>query len=460
MEEPISENEAYYRAILDAFDGLIYVCSQDYRIEFMNDPMKERTGYDATGQLCYKALHDLKSVCPWCVNEQVFTGKKVQWDIQSPKDGRWYHVSNTPVYRTNRPISKQAVIIDITERKEAEQKIALLNFALNSVREAAFLIDQTARFQYVNEEACRILGYQREELLLMGVPDIDPDFPFERWASHWHFMKERSSDIFESRHKTKDNRIFPVEINVIHFEFDRQSYHLALARDVTDRKNAVDALREYAEQVRSFSARLVEARELERRSIARELHDETGQRLTGINFELAQIKQITADDSVRKRISAVQQEMGELMVKLTDLTSSLRPILLDDEGVLPALEWHIKKFIAQTGIDVEFMHSGMDTRFKNSVELTIFRIAQESLTNIFRHAQATLVRIRMFVNETEALMTISDNGIGFDPVEAIVNRRTMGLIGMRERIEEIGGSFSIRSSAGTGSEISITLPLK
>ena len=119
----LKESEAHYRAIVEAFDGLIYICSQDYRIKFMNGQFIERTGYDATGELCYKALHDLDSICPWCVNERVFKGETVRWEIQSPKDNHWYYIVNTPIYHTNGTLSKQAMIIDITEIKKTEEEL-------------------------------------------------------------------------------------------------------------------------------------------------------------------------------------------------------------------------------------------------------------------------------------------------------------------------------------------------
>jgi len=110
-------------AVLTAFDGLIYVCSRDFRIEFMNTRLIERTGYDATGELCYKVLHDRNSPCPWCINERIFNGETVRWEIQSPKDDQWFYVVNTPLYNEDGSISKQSMIIDITERKQAEEAL-------------------------------------------------------------------------------------------------------------------------------------------------------------------------------------------------------------------------------------------------------------------------------------------------------------------------------------------------
>jgi two-component system CheB/CheR fusion protein len=124
-EGALRESEEKYRAMIEAFDGYIYICSQEYRIEFMNDRLIERTGRDATGEYCYKALHDLDAVCGWCVNEQVYTGESIRWEVQSPKDGRWYEVSNSPIYKANGTISKQAMIIDITERKQQVEELKL-----------------------------------------------------------------------------------------------------------------------------------------------------------------------------------------------------------------------------------------------------------------------------------------------------------------------------------------------
>jgi PAS domain S-box-containing protein len=122
-EKALRESEARYRAIVEAFDGFIYICTQEYRIEFMNGKLIERTGYDATGDFCYRALHGLSSICPWCVNKRVFSGETVRWELQSPKDNRWYYMVNTPIYHSDGTISKQAMILDITKRKMAEEAL-------------------------------------------------------------------------------------------------------------------------------------------------------------------------------------------------------------------------------------------------------------------------------------------------------------------------------------------------
>jgi PAS domain S-box-containing protein len=139
-------------------------------------------------------------------------------------------------------------------KDENNRELALLSFALNLVHEAIFLIDENARFQYANDESCRILGYTRGELLDMHVQDVNPNFPMERWIPHWQELKKSLSLTFASSLKTKDGLYFPVEINANYFEYDGQGYHLALIRNITERVQADNALRISEERYRMAQA--------------------------------------------------------------------------------------------------------------------------------------------------------------------------------------------------------------
>ncbi len=118
------ESLAQYQAIVKAFDGLMYVCSSDFKVEFMNDRFIQRTGKNAVGEQCFRALHDLEDICPWCVNESVFHGETVRWEVLSPKDNRWYYVVNTPIHHADGSMSKMAMIQDVTERKLGGRDLA------------------------------------------------------------------------------------------------------------------------------------------------------------------------------------------------------------------------------------------------------------------------------------------------------------------------------------------------
>jgi PAS domain S-box-containing protein len=137
-------------------------------------------------------------------------------------------------------------------RERAEQEVTLLSFALDRVNEAAILTDDSGHIHYVNEEACRVLGYTREELLGMGVADIDPEFPAGRWSDHWRDLREHRSLCFESRHRTRDGRIFPVEISANYFEYRGREYNLGLVRDITERKRAEEKLRQSESELRQL----------------------------------------------------------------------------------------------------------------------------------------------------------------------------------------------------------------
>ncbi len=139
------------------------------------------------------------------------------------------------------------------ERKRAERAAALMSHSLDNVRESAFLIDERARFHYVNEQSCRALGYSRDELLGMGVADVDPDFPLEHWPEHWEKLQTEGSLRFEGNHRAKDGRMIPVEINASYFVYDGQGYNLALARDISERKQAEESLMRLNRELRAIS---------------------------------------------------------------------------------------------------------------------------------------------------------------------------------------------------------------
>ena len=209
-----------------------------------------------------------------------------------------------------------------------------------------------------------------------------------------------------------------------------------------------------------LSKRLVEVQEAERRSMARELHDQIGQMLTGLQFSLASGKRKVSGEAQDIFIDA-QEIVSNLIKQVRELSLRLLPSILEDLGLLPTLQWHFEQYSHQTGIRVDFSQSGLeDKRLPQNIEVTAYRIVQEGLTNAARYAQVNHVKVDIHLNDTLVHLVIKDTGKGFDPEKTVISRQTFGLIGMRERTMLVGGKFTVNSSPGKGTQIEAYLPLE
>lgn len=224
--------------------------------------------------------------------------------------------------------------------------------------------------------------------------------------------------------------------------------------DITDRKRAELALRETSDRLQKLSRRLLAVQEQERRRLARELHDEIGQLLTGLSFRLDAAAKASAAD-IPERLAEARSLVRELTAQVRELSQCLRPSLLDDLGLGPALDWLVCRFSTQTGLCVE-LNTGRLGRYPAEVETAAYRIVQEALTNAARHAAAENVVVRLSGDAAGLAVEIVDNGCGFDP--AAPPAGTGGLSGMRERAELLGGSFAIDSTPGVGTRVTARLP--
>lgn len=204
-----------------------------------------------------------------------------------------------------------------------------------------------------------------------------------------------------------------------------------------------------------LSQRLVQVQEDERRRIAQELHDEIGQTLTGLKLVL--------DTSASQPEKAAQagQMVNELIGQVRQMSLDLRPAMLDDLGLLPALLWLIDRYTHQTGIEVEFAHAGLEgRRFASEVEITAYRVVQEALTNIARYAGVSQASVGAWLSAEALMLQISDQGRGFDFDAVAQQKEGRGLLGMRERVQFVGGKLYIDSRPGQGTEILAELPIK
>jgi signal transduction histidine kinase len=206
------------------------------------------------------------------------------------------------------------------------------------------------------------------------------------------------------------------------------------------------------------SSRLMEVQESERRHLARELHDEIGQLLTGLLL-LLRLNDDSPADTLKTRFEQARATVSDLLGRVRGLSFDLRPADLDDLGLLPALLALFERYTAQTGVVVDFKHQGVGGRFAPELETGAYRIVQEALTNAARHACVTSVNVRVWADAEKLNLQIEDRGCGFDPAAVLKAPRSSGLIGMQERSRLLRGRLTIESVLGSGTTISAELPL-
>ena len=234
-------------------------------------------------------------------------------------------------------------------------------------------------------------------------------------------------------------------------------------QDITERKLAEEKLKEYSNNLQTLSHRLVEAQESERRHIARELHDEIGQTLTVAEMNLQAAMQSPDAGSLAPRLKAAAEAVERVLEQVRDLSLNLRPPMLDDLGLDPALRWYTNRQASLAGLQAEFRADALENRLDPVIETECFRVAQEALTNVVRHARARAVTVEL--RKTNGLLDLSvrDDGIGFDVADLrqqAVRGASLGLLSMEERAALAGGGLEFKSSPGHGTEVHAWFPLK
>jgi PAS domain S-box-containing protein len=243
--------------------------------------------------------------------------------------------------------------------------------------------------------------------------------------------------------------------------FTTPSTITVIIRDVTQRKRTEESLRGSREQLREFAARLDEVREEERTRVAREIHDELGQALTILKMDLSwlQGRSGRGDAVIRKKIKCMIGDVDQTIQHVRKIVSELRPSILDEMGLTAALEWQVSQFQDRTGIRSVFECSSGDLKLLPDTAAALFRVVQEALTNVVRHSGARIVRVALGIGGGILRIAITDDGKGISHTE-INDRKSFGIVGMRERVHRIGGELHIFSGPGRGTRLEIAAPLK
>ena len=357
-----------------------------------------------------------------------------------------------------------AVIQDITEQKKTEQARAQLAAIVESSNDAIISRNLDGTIASWNKAAERMFGWTATEIIGKPIQTLSPP---DRRGNFVHVLEQvkrgEIAEPYDTERVRKDGTRFDARVSLSAVK-DTAGHVTGIAiiiRDITESKRAETALRDYAAQMRHLSWRLSEVEERERRAIHRELHDRVGANLAALKLDLSLINSLLSSDDRKTagdRLQKAQQLAGETVEQIRDVMADLRPPALDDYGLLAALRNYAQSYSARLGIPVMVDGDDIQPRLALAVETALFRIAQEALNNIAKHAQARHVVITITMKDNGVTLVIADDGIGFAPGQANPQRTVWGLRTMRERAQAIAADFRIESSPGSGTRIIIKLP--
>jgi PAS domain S-box-containing protein len=362
-----------------------------------------------------------------------------------------------------------AIVRDISERKQAEAALRANEKRFRALVENSFdaisLVNPDGTVEFVTPAATRILGYSAAEYAQLNSSELMHPDDAGRVRSKISQIVPRPgasvTDVHRMRHRDGSWRwIEGTATNLLHDPI----LHCVVINfhDITERREAEDELANHRERLAALSRQLIATQEAERRHLARELHDEVGQALTGIKLNL---KSLQAPMSAQKRGTTLQETMAvadQTLQQVRNLALDLRPSILDDLGLVAALRWCVDRQSRRAGFQVQFQADPANCQPPPDISTTCFRVCQEALTNIARHANAQNVRVQLSQRGTELELLVQDDGCGFDVLaarERAARSDTLGLLGMEERSQLVGGQVEIVSEPLRGTTIRARFPV-
>jgi len=361
------------------------------------------------------------------------------------------------------------IIANAMDRKKAEVRLkqseekyrALFDFSGDAI-----LLLKGGRCFDCNEQAERLFGYNRERIIGAFPWEFSPPFQEDGSRSREKALEMISRaltdrpPVFEWLHQKPDGIPITTEVTLTAVHLGDETIVQAIVRDISDRKLAENELELSRQRLQSLASHLISVREEEKSHIARELHDELGQVLTALNMDLKWLGGKLRKSRVA--LSSKTDRMAELVTQtirtVKRIQGELRPTLLDNLGLIAALEWQIKELQERTSLDVSFSHPD-EIEADEDRAIALFRIFQEAQTNVVRHARASRIEIALSETDDELLLTVADNGKGLGP-EDYNKPDSFGLLGIKERVFSLRGQFSIDSKDGTGTRLDIKIPKK
>jgi PAS domain S-box-containing protein len=362
------------------------------------------------------------------------------------------------------------ILRDITERvgnaAALERSESRMRSILEAAMDAIITVDESQHILLFNKAAEEVFLCPRDQAV--GAP-LEWFIPQRFRAGHRELVlgfgasgpaSRRMGQARLVRGLRRNGEEFPIEASISQIVEHGQRLFTVILRDVTARVRSEEALQKSREEIQSLSLAANTAREQEKSRIARELHDELGQSLTALKIDVGWLREHEGmKPEVSAKLAAMQALLDGTVAATRRIASDLRPLMLDDLGLTAACEWQVQNFTARTGIPCELTLGVGELDLPDPYATTVFRVLQESLTNVAKHAQAERVDVNLEREGGEVVLTVQDDGAGFDPAqERGVN--SFGLIGLRERTYLVGGELSIDSAAGGGTRVELRVPVK
>jgi PAS domain S-box-containing protein len=469
-EEELRRSESRFRALIENSSDSVLLLSPDGTILYEAPKKGRALGYveeDFVGRNALEQVHPedrettrkaLAAVRERPSEPQTFQLRALH------KDGSWTWLEGIATNLLDEP-SVRAIVVNfrsISQRKQAEEALRQTEERFRTQYHCLPIPTFTWRktgddFTLVdfNEAAEAFTGGAVQRLIGASAAALyanEPQFVQEMGRA----FQERSPVHREGRYRFRSSgEEKDVSVTLVRVPPDLLMVH---CEDITERKRDQERLRESAQRLQSLSRRLLEVQEQERRHLARELHDEIGQLLTGLKLALEAGSRL-GGDGLRSDLTEARAMVRDLTARIRDLSLRLRPTMLDDLGLVPALVWHFQRYTSQTRVYVAFEHRGVERRFPPEVETAAYRIVQEALTNTARHAGVAEVTVRAWLDQDLIGVQVEDWGTGFDAQRVLTRGASSGLSGMHERAELLGGRLVVDSAPGHGTRVTAELPV-
>jgi PAS domain S-box-containing protein len=362
------------------------------------------------------------------------------------------------------------ILRDITERVRAESLLARsearLRGILDSAMDAIITVDESQHIVIFNSAAEAMFGCPKDEAV--GAP-LAWFIPERFRAVHGNHVRTFGQTRTASRRMSalrivtglrRNGEEFPIDASISQITERGSQFYTVILRDVTARVQAEIALRRSREELQQLGAIAHQAREQEKSRIARELHDELAQGLTALQMDVAWCKEKlpAGQDSMARKLQRMETLLDTTVSATRRIAADLRPLMLDDLGLVPAVEWLVENFTQRTGVPCELAVSTSDLHLHKLHAAAVFRIIQESLANVAKHARASRAEVAIEEGDGEVMISVRDDGLGFS-IDDPRKPDSFGLVGLRERAYLLGGEATIISAPGQGTNVEVRLPL-